>query len=143
MQSMTPTRQQVEALFHNLETGNRDAFFAGMADDVRVTIMGKHILAATYAGKQEFLTRAHGRINRIRNPSVPLKITVRSVMISDDHAVVEMHSISTALNGKPIENNYVWICRFSGGKIVEVRAYTDSASMEKAILENEAALARQ
>ena len=140
---MSLTKQQATALFHNLETGNREAFFAGMADDVRVTIMGKHILAATYNGKQDFLTRAHGRINKIRNSSVPLKITVRNVMVSDDHAIVEMHSISTALNGKPIENNYVWICHFAGGKIAEVRAYTDTASMEKAILENESALARQ
>jgi len=132
-------KEQVATLFHNLETGNRDAFFAGISDDVQVTIMGRHILAATYVGKQEFLTKAHGRINKIRQSGVPLKITVRNVMVSDDHGIVEMHSISTALNGKPIENNYVWICRFVDGKIVEVRAYTDSASMEKAILENESA----
>jgi ketosteroid isomerase-like protein len=138
---MTLTREYVERLFRNLETGDREAFFAGLADDVSVTIMGKHVLAATYKGKQEFLTKAHGRINKIRKPGVPLKITVRNVMVSADHGIVEMHSISAALNGKPIENNYVWICRFVGGLIVEVRAYTDSASMEKAILENEAASA--
>jgi uncharacterized protein len=138
---MTLSKDHVQQLFHNLETGNRDAYFAGLADDVQVTIMGRHVLAATYNGKQEFLAKAHGRINRIRNPNVPLKITVRNVMVSGDHGIVEMHSISEALNGKLIENNYVWICRFSDGKIVEVRAYTDSASMEKAILENEAALA--
>ncbi len=136
---MTLTKDHVEKLFRNLETGNRDAFFAGMADDVRVTIMGKHILAATYEGKQNFLTKAHGRINKIRKPGVPLKINVRNVMVAEDHGIVEMHSISTALNDKPLENNYVWICRFADGKIVEVRAYTDTASMEKAILENEAA----
>jgi ketosteroid isomerase-like protein len=136
---MTLTKDHVEKLFRNLETGNRDAFFAGMADDVRVTIMGKHILAATYEGKQNFLTKAHGRINKIRKPGVPLKINVRNVMVAEDHGIVEMHSISTALNDKPLENSYVWICRFADGKIVEVRAYTDTASMEKAILENEAA----
>jgi len=139
---MTLTKDHVEALFRNLETGNREAYFAGLSDDVKVTIMGKHVLAATYNGKQEFLAKAHGRINKIRNPNVPLKITLRNVFVSGDHGIVEMHSISEALNGKPIENNYVWICRFAGGKVVEVRAYTDSASMEKAILENEAALAR-
>ncbi len=138
---MTLTKAHVETLFRNLETGSREAFFAALADDVQVTIMGKHTLAATYKGKQEFLTKAHGRINKIRDPNVPLKITVRNVLVAGDHGIVEMHSISKALNGMPIENTYCWICRFDGGKIVEVRAYTDSASMEKALLANEAGAA--
>lgn len=137
---MELTREFVRDLFGNLETGNREAFFAAMSDDVEVTIMGTHTLAATYSGKQNFLTKAHGRINRIRKPDVPLKITVKNVLIAGDHAIVEMYSISRAQNDKPIENTYCWICRFSGGKIVEVRAYTDTAAMEKAVLENEAAL---
>ncbi|MEX0810180.1 MAG: nuclear transport factor 2 family protein [Dongiaceae bacterium] len=140
---MAITRDYVESLFRNLETGNRQAFFDKMADDVEVSIMGNHTLAATYRGKEEFLTKAHGRINRIRNPNVPLKISVRHVLVSGDHGIVEMHSISTALNGKPIENTYCWICRFEGDKIREVRSYTDTASMEKAILENEADLDRK
>ena len=134
---MTLTKEYVESLFKNLESGRREDFFAGMADDVRVTIMGKHTLAATYTGKQEFLTKAHGRINKIRRPDVPLKITVRNVIVGGDYGIVEMHSISMALNGMPIENTYCWICRFENGKIAEVRAYTDSASMEKALLANE------
>jgi ketosteroid isomerase-like protein len=137
---MALEENDVRSLFRNLETGNRQAFFDAMSDEVTVTIMGNHTLAATYRGKKDFLARAHGRINRIRNPDVPLKIDIRNVMVAKDHAIVEMHSMSTALNGKPIENTYCWICRFAAGKIVEVRAYTDSASMEKAVLENEAAL---
>jgi ketosteroid isomerase-like protein len=137
---MAVAREYVEALFRNLETGNREAFFAAMSDDVAVSIMGTHTLAATYRGKQNFLTNAHGRINRIRKPDVPLKIAVKNILIAGDHAIIEMYSISTALNGKPIENTYCWICRFAGDKIVEVRAYTDTAAMEKAVLENEAAL---
>lgn len=137
---MAITCEYVKSLFSNLESGDRQRFFDKMSDDVEVTIMGTHTLAATYRGKAEFLTKAHGRINRIRKPDVPLKIAVRNVLVAGDHGIVEMHSISTALNGKPIENNYCWICRFENDMIREVRAYTDTASMEKAILENEAEL---
>jgi ketosteroid isomerase-like protein len=138
---MTLTKQYVQDLFRNLETGNREAFFAGMAEDVTVTIMGTHTLAATYRGKQEFLSKAHGRINRARRPDVALKITVRNVLVCNDHGVVEMHSISTARNGMPMENTYCWICRFVDGKIAEVRSYIDSASMAGAVLANEAGAA--
>jgi uncharacterized protein len=50
---------------------------------------------------------------------------------------VELESLSTALNGKPFDNRYCWITRFSNGTIVEVRAYLDSALVQRLIDENE------
>jgi uncharacterized protein len=43
------------------------------------------------------------------------------------------------LNGKPFDNRYCWIARFSNGTIVEVRAYLDSALVKQLIDENERA----
>jgi ketosteroid isomerase-like protein len=45
--------------------------------------------------------------------------------------------ICVARNGTPFRNRYCWICRFDHGKIVEVRAYLDSALVQKLIDENE------
>jgi ketosteroid isomerase-like protein len=52
-------------------------------------------------------------------------------------AIVEMESLSTALNGKLFNNTYCWITRFENGIIVEVRAYVDSALVQKVMDEKE------
>jgi len=51
--------------------------------------------------------------------------------------VVELESLSTAINGTPFNNTYCWIVRFENKVIVEVRAYVDSALVQKVITENE------
>lgn len=64
-------------------------------------------------------------------------LAVRNVLVDGDQAVVELDAVSTQNNGKPFANQYCWVCRFSGGKIVEVRAYLDSALVTEAIEGNE------
>jgi ketosteroid isomerase-like protein len=54
-----------------------------------------------------------------------------------------MESLSTALNGKPFDNRYCWIVRFSDRTIVEVRAYLDSALVQRLIDENEPSASQQ
>jgi len=49
---------------------------------------------------------------------------------------VELHSLATAKNGLRFDNRYCWLCRFSNGKIVEVRAYLDSALVARLFEEN-------
>ena len=56
--------------------------------------------------------------------------------MSGDWAVVELHSFATAKNGLRFDNRYCWVCRFSGYKIVEVRAYLDSALVARLFQEN-------
>jgi ketosteroid isomerase-like protein len=51
--------------------------------------------------------------------------------------VAEMESLSTALNGKPFNNTYCWIVRFENETVVEVRAYVDSALVQRVLDENE------
>ncbi len=41
---------------------------------------------------------------------------------------MELRSVASAQNGLRFDNRYCWVCRFSADKIVEVRAYLDSAS---------------
>jgi uncharacterized protein len=127
--------EKVENLFKNLETGNSDNFFKHVSDDVSWTVMGTHPLAGTYHSKEEFVSRTFRRLNRILEEGVILK--VKNILLQDDTAVVEMESISTALNGKPFNNTYCWVVYFKNEVIVEVRAYVDSALVQKVIDENE------
>ncbi len=132
------TNEQVRALFAHLESGNADAFFQHVADDVDWTVMGTHPLAGTYHDKQDFIAHTFGRLNRVLREGVLLRVT--HILVSENTAAVELEALSTALNGVPFRNRYCWICRFDHGRIVEVRAYLDSALVQKLLEDNEPAL---
>lgn len=138
---MTVQPSYVKSLFANLENGKSDVFFEHVADDVNWTVMGTHPLAGDYHTKANFLTHTFGRLNKILEEGVVLRVT--NVLVDGDSAAVEMESLSTALNGKPFNNRYCWVVYFSNGTIVEVRAYLDSALVQRLIDENEASASQQ
>lgn len=132
---MPITINQVENIFDYLDNGENEKFFEHVADDVFWMVMGTHPLAGTYHGKQDFITHTFVRLNRILKEGVVLKVT--NIIVQGDTATVELESRSVALNGKPFNNAYCWIVRFEDDTIVEVRAYVDSALVQRVIDENE------
>jgi len=92
-------------------------------------------LAGIYKSKDEFILNTFKRLNRLLKEGVILK--VNNILVQDDTAVVERESLSRALNGKPFDNTYCGVCRFEDDIIVEVRAYVDSALVQRLIIENE------
>ena len=132
---MTVQASYVKSLFANLEEGKSGAFFEHVADDVNWTVMGTHPLAGSYHTKADFLAHTFARLDKILKEGVVLRVT--NVLVDGDSAAVELESLSTALNGKPFDNTYCWVVRFSNGTIVEVRAYLDSALVQRLIDENE------
>jgi uncharacterized protein len=61
---------------------------------------------------------------------------VEHALASGEWAVVELRSFATAKNGLRFDNRYCWLCRFSGDKIVEVRAFLDSALVAQLFEQN-------
>jgi uncharacterized protein len=122
-------------LFNHLKTGDNDKFFSHVADNVSWTVMGTHPLAGIYKSKNDFILNTFQRLNKLLKEGVILK--VNNIIVQNDTAVVEMESLSTALNGKPFNNTYCWVCRFEDDIIIEVRAYVDSALVQRLINENE------
>jgi len=129
------SEEYVKELFDFLKTGETDKFFSNVSDDVNWTVMGTHPLAGNYHTKQDFVKSTFERLNRILKKGVVLK--VNHILVKDSTAVVEMENLSTALNGKPFNNTYAWIVRFENKIIVEVRAYVDSALVQRVLDENE------
>ena len=134
---MTIQAHYVRSLFANLENGRPEAFFNHVAQDVKWTVMGTHPLAGTYHTKENFLAHTFARLDKLLKEGVVLRVS--NLLVDGDTATVELESLSTALNGKPFDNRYCWIARFSNGTIVEVRAYLDSALVKQLIDENERA----
>ncbi len=97
--------------------------------------MGTHPLAGTYHSKTDFIVNTFLRLNKILKKGVILK--VKNIVIQNETAVVELESLSTALNGKPFNNKYCWVCSFENNIIIAVHAYVDSALVQRIIDENE------
>ncbi|EJZ17433.1 nuclear transport factor 2 family protein [Rhizobium sp. Pop5] len=117
-------KRDVAALFAHLERGDGAKFFAHVADDVDWTVMGTHPLAGRYRSKEDFLAATFEKLHKVLPDGTQL--TVQNILADGDWAIVELRSMASAHNGMRFDNHYCWLCRFSAGRIVEVRAYLDS-----------------
>src|SRR5580704_7645048 len=125
---------QVVDIFKNLEAGDGSGFFTHVADDVDWIVEGTHPLAGHYHSKADFLAHTFEKLDKVLPQGTQLN--VEHALMSGDWAVVELHSLATAKNGLRFDNRYCWLCRFSGDKIAEVRAYLDSAMVARLFREN-------
>jgi uncharacterized protein len=124
----------VRDIFKNLETGDGSGFFTHVSDDVDWIVEGTHPLAGHYHSKADFLAHTFKKLDKVLPQGTQLN--VEHALVSGDWAVVELRSLATAKNGLRFDNRYCWVCRFSGDKIVEVRAYLDSALVAQLFREN-------
>jgi uncharacterized protein len=124
----------IHEIFRHLESGDGKGFFEHLADNVDWTVEGTHPLAGHYHSKADFLAPTFEKLARVLPRGAQLH--VQNVLLSDNWAVVELHSEATAENGLRFDNRYCWACRFEDGKIVEVRAYLDSAFVARLFEEN-------
>ena len=125
---------KVRKLFKNLEQGDGAEFFTKVADDVDWIVEGHHPLAGHYLSKSDFLAGTFAKLGKVLPSGTQLHVT--NAMLCGDWAVVELASLATAKNGLRFDNKYCWLCRFENGKIVEVRAYLDSAMVQRLFDEN-------
>jgi ketosteroid isomerase-like protein len=126
--------EQVREIFKRLENGSGAAFFAHVANDVDWTVMGTHPLAGHYAGRQAFIAGTFAKLGRVLPQGAQLR--VENMIVQDDQAVVELHSLATAKNGMRIDNRYCWVVYFRDRIITHVRAYLDSAMVAELFAEN-------
>ena len=131
---MSVTLSQVRDIFTNLVASNGSEFFTHVADDVAWTVEGTHPLAGHYRSKADFLSHTFEKLAKVLPQGTLLQ--VEHALVSGDWAIVELRSLASAQNGLRFDNRYCWVCRFSADKIVEVRAYLDSALVARLFEEN-------
>jgi hypothetical protein len=131
---MAITFDRVREIFKGLENGDGSAFFEHVADDVDWTVMGTHPLAGQYRSKQAFREGTFAKLDQVLPQGAQLHM--EHLIVKDDQAVVELHSLATAKNGMRFDNWYCWIVYFQGAVIVRVRAYLDSAMVARLFEEN-------
>lgn len=131
---MTMSIAQIREIFKKLESGDGAAFFTHVAEDVDWIVEGTHPLAGHYRSKSDFLAHTFQKLAKVLPQGTQLHVT--NVLVSGDWAIVELASLATAKNGLRFDNKYCWVIRFAGGKIVEVRAYLDSAMVQRLFDQN-------
>ncbi|MER5559925.1 hypothetical protein ABT071_15100 [Streptomyces sp. NPDC002506] len=115
-------RRALFGLLEDVETVN--SFFEQLADGVKWTLYGRHPLAGSYLGRDEFMPATIERVRPLFSKGLRFQIT--GLHGAGGVTVAEMRGIATAKDGVPYDPFYVWICRFEDGVIVEVHAYIDS-----------------
>jgi hypothetical protein len=128
------TAEQVRDIFKGLENGDGAAFFAHVSEDVDWTVMGSHPLAGRYPSKAAFIAGTFAKLAKVLPQGAQLH--VENLVVEDDVAAVELHSLATAKNGLRFDNRYCWVVYFKAGVIVRVRAYLDSAMVARLFEEN-------
>jgi ketosteroid isomerase-like protein len=125
---------RVREIFRGLEKGDGAAFFEHVADDVDWTVMGTHPLAGHYRSKRAFIDGTFAKLGQVLTDGAQL--VVEHLIVEDDEAVVELHSLATAKNGMRFDNRYCWVTSFRNGVIVRVRAYLDSTLVARLFEQN-------
>ena len=131
---MAITPDYVREVFKGLETDDGGAFFQHVADDVDWTVTGTHPLAGHYRSKRAFQEATFVKLGKVLPKGAQLRVT--NVIVASNAAAVELVSDATARNGMRFDNHYCWLVRFDADRIVEVRAYLDSAMVAELFLQN-------
>ena len=131
---MKITTDSVREIFKGLENGDGAAFFEHVADNVDWIVEGTHPLAGHYLSKKAFIEGTFTKLSQVLPNGAQLH--VEDLLVKDNEAVVELHSLATAKNGLRFDNRYCWVVYFRDGVIVRVRAYLDSAMVARLFEEN-------
>jgi hypothetical protein len=131
---MAITSDRVREIFKGLENGDGTAFFERVADDVDWIVLGTHPLAGHYHSKEAFRDGTFAKLGKVLQNGAQLH--VEDLIVKDDQAAVELHSLATAKNGMRFDNRYCWVVYFRDGLIVRVRAYLDSAMVAQLFAQN-------
>lgn len=131
---MEITSDSVREIFKGLENGDGAAFFEHVADNVDWIVEGTHPLAGHYLSKKAFIEGTFTKLSQVLPNGAQLH--VEDLLVKDNEAVVELHSLATAKNGLRFDNRYCWVVYFQDGLIVRVRAYLDSAMVARLFEEN-------
>lgn len=91
-------------------------FEAIFATDVEWTIAGHGPVARTYNGLEDLFTNAEAAL--FSRFAEPLRITLRGVWADGDKVFAQIDSATTAKDGKPYANGYMYIMSMEDGKVV-------------------------
>jgi hypothetical protein len=108
-------RAALTRAFHDLETGNADAFMALFSDEISWRVMGS----------SHWSKEAKGLANVQKDLMAPLFARFATPYLNMLELVLA-RGITIATDGRRYNNDYCFVFRFEAGKIVSEREYLDT-----------------
>jgi ketosteroid isomerase-like protein len=129
----TNTNKQIVQHIHaELARGNGRPFVESLAEDFRWIMKGRTAWSGTYEGRQtvqdRLLTPLYAQFEG------PYRNTAESFIAEDDRVVVQCRGEVSTKSGQRYDNEYCFIYRLAGGKVVSLTEYLDTALVD-AVLE--------
>jgi ketosteroid isomerase-like protein len=118
----------IEGVHAELAKGNGQPFVDLLSEDATWTIQGRTAWSRRYVGKaairDELLTPLFAQFDgRYRS-------TAQHVMAEDDRVVVQCQGQVATRRGLRYDNQYCYIYRLEGGRVVELTEYLDTALVD-------------
>jgi ketosteroid isomerase-like protein len=105
------------------------------------TVMSQSVLGGTYHSAAEFQAKTLGKLGPFMDASTPIRMKVHNIIgggPNEEWCTVEMRNESKTKSGMDYNQTYGWCVRWSEeGKIVQVRAYLDTALLKDVFEANE------
>ncbi|HXD30349.1 MAG TPA: nuclear transport factor 2 family protein [Pyrinomonadaceae bacterium] len=114
----------MKSICDELARGNSRPFIDSMADDFCWTVTGTTKWSRTYEGKQAVLSELLGPL--VEQLATKYTNVADRLIAEDDYVVVECRGSVMTKSGKPYNNTYCWVCRFSDGKLRQLTEYMDT-----------------
>lgn len=129
--SAVENKQALQAAFAGMADGDPRGFMALMADDFAWEIPGDSNWAGRWEGKQAVRSELFAPLfeqfaGTYRNRALRF-------VAEDDVVVVECRGDVATKRGGRYDNTYCYICRFAGGRMVELIEYMDTALADRAL----------
>lgn len=124
MSNTEDNRRIITEIFAARAERNFSPFVDALADDVRWITPGSSIWSRTFEGKAAVLEQLLGPVRAQLVERV--QVTPQRILADGEYVVVEGKGRATTKTGALYNNDYCFVYRLAGGKIVEVTEYLDT-----------------
>ena len=127
--SAEQNRKIVEDAVAKWQSGNPEAFYQILDENVNWTVIGTTEVSGTYTSRQDFINDAVRKIGKRIDGQVTPEIV--DIITEGDRLVFRWDGSGKMADGTPYHNRYSWAMTFKDGKVVEGTAYLDTALVDR------------
>lgn len=117
-------KQQMQHVFAEMAKGNLAPLTDIMAENMQWSWMGTETWTHSFKGKETVVNELLAAVKATLTE--PFEVVPHCFIAEGDYVVIEHTGKNTTPDGRPYHNRYCWVCRFSDGKLRELREYMDT-----------------
>ena len=131
MTATETNRALIAKAFAGLERGDPSDFLPLFAEDIEWRVMGSSVWSKHERGLADVERKLVGPL--LARISGPYRNIPELILADGDHVVVLARGDAETVEGGRYDNDYCFVFRMAGGRIVEVREYLDTILADRAL----------